>query len=317
MMINKQRTRVGAAFIPADDKDVSAVHTGSFRATSTQQDTANRLGPLQDLPGFWQGSGFSLIARPNFSGGNQNGMFLELNLIRETIEFTPIGSPVYNRGSLQEDIAIYGLTYLQRVTDAMTGGALHVEPGMWLNIPATTDPSGDASLARLATVPHGNAVCTVGHSEVVFPEGLPHIPSANTIPFPMGEEPPEEGAENPFSEYDLSQTNPFRTNPLPSGITQELINDPNTMLRKALQGQTISKITRLITATPADCRNANIPFITKNADAPGLEAVFAIEVIQGPSGEDFLQLQYSQTALLNFRGMSFPHVTVATLIKAF
>jgi hypothetical protein len=34
-------------------------------------------------------------------------------------------------------------------------------------------------------------------------------------------------------------------------------------------------------------------------------------------GVDFLQLQYTQTALLNFRGMSFPHVAVATLIKAF
>jgi hypothetical protein len=109
----------------------------------------------------------------------------------------------------------------------------------------------------------------------------------------------------------------FRSSPLPPEITQALINDPNDLLRRALQGQNLTKITRLITTTPSDGGIGNIPFITKNADAPGLESVFAIEVVQGPSGDEFLQLQYSQTALLNFRGMSFPHVTVGTLIKAF
>jgi hypothetical protein len=313
----KQLNRVGAAFIRADDEDITAGHTSSFRATSTHQATADRLGPLKDLPGFWQGIGFGLIARPNFSGGNENGIFLELNLLRETIEFTAIGSPVLNRGSVQEDIAIYGLTYVHRVTDGITGGALHIEPGLWLNIPATTDPASDASISRLASIPHGNAVCTVGHAENVVFEGLPEIPPANTVPFPIGANQPAAGTKNPFSEYDLSKPNKFRSSPLPPEITQALINDPNDLLRRALQGQKLTKITRLITTTPSDGGIGNIPFITKNADAPGLESVFAIEVVQGPSGDEFLQLQYSQTALLNFRGMSFPHVTVGTLIKAF
>lgn len=317
-MINvKQPTRLGAAFIHTDSDNVTVADAGSFRSTSTHQATANRLGPLQDLPGFWEGTGFSLIARPNFSGGNENGIFLQLNLLRETIEFTPIGSPVFNRGSVQEDIAIYGLTYLHRITDGITGGALHIEPGMWLNIPPTTDPASDASIARLATIPHGNAVCTVGFSEDVVFEGLPEIPPANTIPFPIGGTPPAAGTPNPFPEYDLSTPNAFRSNALPPEITQALINDPNVMLRSAIQGQTLTKITRLITMTPSDSGVSNIPFIQKNADAQSIESVFAIEVVQGPSGEEFLQLQYSQTALLNFRGMSFPHVTVGTLIKAF
>jgi hypothetical protein len=313
----KRLTRLGAAFFHANGKNVTAADAGSFRATSAHQATADRLGPLQDLPGFWEGTGFGLIARPNFSDGNEHGIFLELNLLRETIEFTAIGSPVFNRGSLQEDIAIYGLTYLHRVTDGTTGGALHIEPGLWLNIPATTNPASDASIARLATIPHGNAVCTVGHSENVVFEGLPEIPPANTVPFPIGANPPVAGTKNPFSEYDLSKPNTFRSSSLPPEITQALINDPNDMLRKALQGQKLTRITRLITTAPPHGGIGNIPFITKNADAPGLESVFAIEIVQGPSGDEFLQLQYSQTALLNFRGMSFPHVTVGTLIKAF
>jgi len=48
-----------------------------------------------------------------------------------------------------------------------------------------------------------------------------------------------------------------------------------------------------------------------------LESVFAIETVMSPAGDEFLQLQYSQTALLNSRGLSFPNVTVGTLIKAF
>jgi len=54
-----------------------------------------------------------------------------------------------------------------------------------------------------------------------------------------------------------------------------------------------------------------------NADTLSLESVFAIETVRGPLGAEYLQLQYSQTALLNFGGLSWPHVTVGTLIKAF
>lgn len=296
---------------------MSANTESSYRTASSLLATTDNLGPLQDLTGFWQGVGFSLIARPNFSGGNENGIFLQLNLLRETIEFTPIGSPVVNRGSLQGDIAIYGLTYLHRVTDGVTGGALHIEPGMWLNIPSTTVPASNASIARLATIPHGNAVCTVGYSENVVFQGLPQIPPANTVPFKIGGEVPLAGTKNPYPEYDLGVVNKFRSDPLPPEITQAIIDDPNVMLRDALKGQSVTRIIRLITLTTPGGGIDNIPFIVKNADALSLESVFAIETVQSPDGGEILQLQYSQTALLNFRGMSFPHVTVGTLVKAF
>jgi hypothetical protein len=288
-----------------------------YRAVPAQQATAANLGPLQDLPGFWEGTGFNLIARPDFSGGNPDGIFLGLNLLRETIEFTTIGSPVFNRGSVQPDIAIYGVTYLHRVTDATTGEALHIEPGVWLHIPPTTAPKADASIARLATIPHGNAVCTVGFAQDVVFDKLPTIPPANTVPFPVGSQPPPPGTPNPFAEYDLGTQTRFRTAPVPPGITGEVICDPNVLLREALQGQTLNRITRLITSTESAGGIGNIPFITVNADAPSLESVFAIEAVQSPAGAEYLQLQYSQTALLNFRGLSFPHVTVGTLVKAF
>jgi hypothetical protein len=315
MSDSEQTTRLGAQFISGKGPNRNSV--SSYRAASTHDATGDRLGPLQDLAGFWQGTGFSLIARPNFSGGNKNGIFLELNLLGETLEFTPIGSPVFNRGSLQGDIQIYGLTYLHRVVDNTTGGALHIEPGMWLNIPATTVPASDATIARLLTIPHGNAICTVGISQNVVFQGLPDIPPANTVPFQIGGSAPPAGTKNPYPEYDLSVPNSFRTSPLPAAITQALIDDPAVMLRDALKGQKLTRIIRLITNTSPGGGIDNIPFIVKNADAPALESVFAIETVQDASGSEFLQLQYAQTTLLNFNGMSFPHVTVGTLIKAF
>jgi hypothetical protein len=288
----------------------------AYRAASSQQATAANLGPLQDLPGFWEGTGFNLIARPDHAGGNPAGVFLQLNLLRETIEFTSIGSPVFNRGSVEDDIALYGVTYLHRVTDAVTGEALHIEAGLWLKVP----PAGgqpDTSIARLATIPHGNAVCTVGQAEEVVLDGVPDIPPANTVPFPIGTAPPPPGSPNPFAEYNLATATCFRTAPVPAEITQPVVDDPNTLLREALDGRTLSHVTRLITSTAAAGGIDNIPFIVANADAVSLESVFAIETVVGQAGTEYLQLQYSQTALLNFRGRSWPHVSVGTLIKAF
>ena len=43
-------------------------------------------------------------------------------------------------------------------------------------------------------------------------------------------------------------------------------------------------------------------------------ATFWLETLQGDPGP--LQLQYSQIVLLNFNGLNWPHITVATLRKA-
>ena len=303
--------------MPAKPMDTpTAGSTGSYRAVPSQHATAVNLGPLRNLPGFWEGTGFNMIARPDFSGDSPNGFFLELNMLRENIEFTTIGSPVFNRGSAQDDVSIFGVTYLHRVTDANNGEALHIEPGVWLTIPPTTDPPAGPTIARLATIPHGNAVCTVGFTQEVDSDQLPTIPPANTVPFPFGSQPPPPGTRNPYPEYDLSTPSRFRTPSLPPEITQAAVDDPNQLLRDALEGHVLPHITRLITSAD-QAQIGNIPFIVRNADAISLESVFAIETVQGPEGTEYQQLQYSQTALLNFRGMSFPHVTVGTLIKAF
>jgi hypothetical protein len=100
--------------------------------------TALNLGPLASLPGSWQGKGFNVMWRPD-NGKNPKfegiHRFLELNLTNETFDFRVIPGVVPNRGAgEQEDLSLYGLHYLQRVSDAdvppvtTAGEALHIEP---------------------------------------------------------------------------------------------------------------------------------------------------------------------------------------------
>jgi hypothetical protein len=284
----------------------------SFRAVPEAATLGVRLDPLRDLPGRWFGTGFNLIARPDFQGGND--IFVELNRTHETLDFRTIGSPIPNRGSAQEDIFLSGVHYIQQVSDASKGGALHIEPGIWLNIPRTAVPEAPASVARLACIPHGDAVNAQGRAFHL--DGPPKIGPANTVPFQIGHAPPPPGTRNPFPEYDLATPTPFRTSPVPPGVTQAMISDPNTVLSGALAGSSVVE-TEVLEVSTAPGAVQNIPFIVRNADAASMSAIFWIERVQDPSGGTFMQLQYTQTVLLNFKTLSWPHVSAATLVRTF
>jgi hypothetical protein len=94
------------------------------RISPDNQTVLKQLGPLQELAGTWKGKGFNLIARPDFH--DQTDLYLQLNQTRETLRFEPIGSSIPNRGFGQDDIELFGLTYLQQIADAGLDGALHI-----------------------------------------------------------------------------------------------------------------------------------------------------------------------------------------------
>jgi len=310
------------------------------------------LGLLAPLAGTWTGTGFNLIMRPNFEpiGGVSSDHFLEINLTSENLKFDFIGAPIPNRGLAQEDITLFGLHYLQQVSDSFTHGALHLEPGIWVNIPATTQPNapvpaGQNNVARFATIPHGNALVAEGQAFKVA--GGPLIEPANVTPFPIGG-----GAPIAFAEFDLSARNSFRS-PLPPASViplaklQAIVNDPNTLLLDAIKTQTIlnSTVIRIATGATIPVTNTaavtfpnagggveNIGFLNStnfsppppvaphdlpNALAADVFAIFWIEEVEHPrGGATFFQLQYTQTVYLNFAGLTWPHVSVATLVKS-
>ena len=83
------------------------------------------------------------------------------------MRFEPIGGPVPNRGFGQDDIDLFGLTYLQKISDAGFDGPLHIEPGIWVTQPTTTFPpetvpASEQLVARMGTIPHGNSLLAEG-----------------------------------------------------------------------------------------------------------------------------------------------------------
>jgi hypothetical protein len=271
------------------------------------------LGALAQLPGTWKGTGFNAIWRPSSVTQDR---FLELNVTNETLELQRIPGNIPNRGLLQSDMFMTGVRYLQQISDANLDAGLHIEPGLWLSVPQTTDPAVQASVARLASIPHGTTVVAQGFAFTVA--GPPVIGPVNLNPFPIGN---PAGAFT-FPEQDLTVTTAFRTpaNGL-VGVTQAMIDNPNSVIASQAAAQTItSTVVLQVTTTNTPILGggtANTAFLAGGSDGPNADAAlvtstFWIETVQG-SNEP--QLQYTQNVLLNFNGLSWPHVTVATLTK--
>ncbi|HJX26475.1 MAG TPA: heme-binding protein [Thermoanaerobaculia bacterium] len=292
----------------------------NLRAGAPLAIQAARFGPLADLAGTWTGSGFNLISRP----GKDVGLtfVLQVNATKEVLTFDPINAQIFNRGSEQGDLTLFAMPYSQLVNDAVTSGLLHAEHGMWLNVPPTQDPDQPHTVVRLATIPHGDSVVAQGTSK---PVPRPIISPVNPAPFtPDGYDPTRgklvgEGYFPP--PFQAPQT---VTGALPPGFD---ITNPNAALTSVIEGQNITSTVVLEVSTtpqrqPGDLPGPfgggilNIPFVTVNANAVAMKATFWIETVEPPDAEPFLQLQYTQTVILSFKGINWPHISVATLVKS-
>ena len=99
-----------------------------------------------------------------------------------------------------------------------------------------------------------------------------------------------------------------------------MLNNPNGVLT----GNTanVTTTTRIhVSTTPGDIVGggaSNMAFLvgakdSPNADVAHVDATFWLQTLAGST--EPTRLQYSQTVLLNFNGLSWPHITVATLTK--
>jgi hypothetical protein len=293
---------------------------------------ADPLGALAALAGTWKGHGFNAIWRPHNPASPQD-RFLELNLTDETLVFTKINGAIPNRGLAMPDIEMFGLTYMQQISESSTGAGLHIEPGIWANIPHTTDPNEPPTVVRMASIPHGTVILAQGVSQVL--QGGPqHIPDNNILPFFFGQPAPANSDFNTvaqtFTELDLSTPTPFRF--VAPGVTQAIVKNPNSVLQAALQaslqGTSMKSRTFLHVSTThsvikAGGGTANTAFLAASGNPPGgnakateVDATFWIETIAGTGGHpDKHQLQYTQLVMLDFNGIHWPHVTVGTLAK--
>jgi hypothetical protein len=319
----------------------------AFKGTEEAVDTvvaevaapADPLGPLAELPGpgeqpgTWVGHGLNAIWRPHRASTGQD-RFLELNLTDDKLVFTRINGKIPNRGLAMPDIDMFGVTYIQQINEAGNpSDGLHIEPGIWANVPHTPDPAEPPTVVRMASIPHGTVVLAQGIARVV--DGGPQtIPDNNILPFFFGQPEPGNAAfdnvAQTFPELDLSIRTQFRS--VPPGVTQDMIKNPNSVLQRALheslQGRTMARRTFLHVSTTDTIvkgggGTANTAFLASshnppdgNAKAASVEATFWIETIAGTDGQpDIHQLQYTQLVMLDFNGIHWPHVTVGTLVK--
>lgn len=338
--------------------------------------TPPSLGPLAAFVGTFTGEGFNTIFRPDSTftptplptpvGATDN--ILELNLTQETLSFSASLGAVPNRGMVQGDVFLNGVPYLQAITDITNPAqptGIHLEPGLWIIVPTTTDPAEGVTLARMASIPHGTTIDAQGSS--VTTAGPPVIPPVDITPFTTA--PPHSKITFPSqtaSNKDTARIPQDLTAFIAAGtITQAILTDPNTVLRNAIKGQTITQTTTIqINTAPAaplfGGGTDNIAFLLGNppATAPNaqtlsMQATFWIETVEhviivppfkagegpltipsespgGPASRFLVhppipipeprpikvfttQIQYSQVVFLNFNGLTWPHVSVATL----
>jgi hypothetical protein len=255
--------------------------------------TRLNLGPLASLPGSWRGNGFNAIWRPDNPQSEpftDTKRFLELNLTSDSFDFRVIPGVVPNRGlGPQQDLHLYGLHYLQRVSDAdlppfrTANEALHIEPGLFMSVPASEQVKED-TIVRLASIPHGVTVLMQGKNPgtvptakapvipPIFPiKGLPtFVPVSpeghgiQPVDIPPPDPPGSDGLEHVVPENidtaadgDGSQSN----GPFPADF-QEFVNDPNVVLRNATANQNILGFIAFTLSTEnVEDSIGNIPFL--------------------------------------------------------
>ena len=276
----------------------------------------------------WQGRGFNMIWRPNFpmpGNPNPDRHFLQLNMIFETFSVTDItGSGIANRALHESDIFLGGIAYTQEIKDTFDDSDQHFEPGVFNWVPATQQPDEPATIVRMGSIPHGTTINMQGTAFVH--NGPPQFEEVSITPFVIGD--PNNRVPFP-NEENLSSTTQARTDlARVASLTQAQLDNPNLFLEQANAGKTITRTTVLVLTTdptenpPANPElgggAANIAFLegpvgNPNADVPRARSIFWINEGTYEDGSHLLELQYSQTVLLDFSGLSWPHITVATL----
>jgi len=120
-----------------------------FRSSSSYapQDISEKLGPLGELAGTWEGTGFDLLARPDYH--DKTDLYLQLNQTQEHVKFEPMGEPSH----------LAGLSYVHAIAGKGWDGGSHIEPGIWVIEPPTR---GRQVVGRLASIQQHNAVLAEG-----------------------------------------------------------------------------------------------------------------------------------------------------------
>ncbi len=338
-------------------KKTKVVRKKNLRYFREAKSRESSLGPLKLLPGEWRGvgTGWNMIALP-FQGAlppKGNSFRILMNQYDEQLSFSFVDDNVPNRGLAnlatriprrpdEFDQRLATLDYQQTIQQivaedtpksGLAGGKglpIHHEPGLWLYMKnKTTD---GLNIARLANVPHGNALLAIGKSEVV--KGMPNIPPVNGLPIGRFEDLSTKTYDfknDPYlAPYKRYIDKPFFGNvPKTGGFPGFSPSNMNAILQFANKGLKVEKTTILtVDTTIEDGAVVNIPFIVKQAEPVSMRSTFWIQELKAkdPYGKPKLRMQYSQIVMMDFFSpredqlpgrAQWPHISINTLEKVY
>lgn len=284
------------------------------------------LGPLANLPGIWRscpGQGWNIIALP--CAGAPLGFRLMVNQFDEELTFEFAEKNVPNRGlcyegsPLPQDQFLNVLQYRQK-TRQVSGAdfppsrpfvkdqPLHNETGMFLHQRNLSDQSTE--LVRLASIPHGNTLLALGHSQKLV--GKAEIPKCSALPEGLGTR-DQSAYHQPYQH--------FIDHPVAGRFTPA---DVNATMRDFMS--TIDVRETQILSFDTGLKGSGItttPFLRAQAKPTRMQATYWLETLdeKEKTGHPILQLRYSQKVDLAFFPrldghdglIQWPHISVNTL----
>jgi len=282
-----------------DENTTAALRYPAARRSPGLARASDSLGPLADLLGTWVGTkGVNMVTFPFPSQGEAASTPLVREYL-ETITFSPIGADVPNRRAGGIDY-VAGVMYQLFSSDIATNQPMHVENGMWLMLDQATKRS---SVARLASVPHGDSVLAIGDWGKV--EGGPIYPPIRALPGDRGPARPRK--------YPKMKTGQFDP------------NKPEATLESEIAGQDVLHTTYISVSTFGGGGVLNTPLLDRKASTIQFDCLLWVETIRDAAnpGRTFQLLQYAQTSTIEFpddpkapsRRFRSPHVNLNTLVK--
>jgi hypothetical protein len=341
-----------------NDRQLQA-STAQGRQIVTAQPGDPALGDLTLLPGSWANlpafpsHGWNMIALPFMQPGDtvapapgepaSVGPFrLLLNQFNETLTFTTVDKGVPNRGAalakaFDADQHLAALQYIQHIDQIAAADApqttdssdtpkkaapIHHEPGLFLHLFSQT--GGGPDIARLATIPHGDSVLAMGFGvQTDGPPDFENIGDFSPLPIGVDADVQNNGYLAPYLKF---KTAPFKGDIAAPDFPGFDPTNPLALLKAAIPPENIKNTTTLTLDTAMATGGVlNTPFVTKQAAAVSMRAIFWIQELKAPSatGQPQFVIQYAQRVLLEFfpigaglgagGGILWPHISINTM----
>jgi hypothetical protein len=345
------------------DGGIEVGDAGAEREVRAAEVVEPGLGRFANLPGVWSnlrpsgdspldGHGWNLIALPfadpgplgPFNAGEVPPFRLLMNQFNEKLVFLTVDEKVPNRGITQDrsaraDQLVATLDYEQTIKQkraqdmppspdaGVEGLAIHHEPGLFLLMKNQQVDGFD--IARVGSIPHGNAINAIGKSAQV--DGAPQIGDLSGFPEGVASDivaavaAANATSANPRDRY-LFPYKHFIDNPFEGLFGPD---NANALLQGAIPGNVVRTTILDFSTESAEGGIVNIPYIERQADASQLRSVFWLMELDEPAptqelaGTNRMLLAYSQFIYLDFFPrfdgkpglIRWPHISINMMEK--